>query len=274
MCMVKCKKNEHKFSGNSGKKFQWTSDTGMVLRRYQKERKDLRESNVKLREALKALEATDVLFTSLHAAATKIHGKQDGPKKITSLRSNLRIGQFDKARKVISGMAEAPKKFTLDKKAVGESIKAIQTKGEELIALLEKNQEQLLANDGKMRLSSAEINVIIDTQEREIEQKSKYIDKYHQPYMENKIKSLGHLREKLLVFGSIEGLTTLYMRLMRGMAQPLADIKDVREYESEVINNVQFILGGQFQEIANIEKWTEEAISEFYDAMADFDEEA
>ena len=58
------------------------------------------------------------------------------------------------------------------------------------------------------------------------------------------------------------------------MAQPLADMKDVRTYESEVIANVTYLLSGKFQEIANIEKWTDEAMNEFYEAMADFEEAA
>ena len=77
--------------------------------------------------------------------------------------------------------------------------------------------------------------------------------------------------KKLLIFGSLEGLTTLYMRLVRGMAEPMTDIKQVRSYEAEVIENVNYILGGQFQEIGNTEKWTTQTMNEFYECMADFD---
>lgn len=266
-------KNEHKFTGDN-KNFKWSSDTGTVLRRYQKERNELRASHAILSEALKALEAADVSIEDLGSASVKIHGKTDGPKLITSLRSNLRMGEFANARKVLAKMTDSKKKFTLDKKAIEHSINTIKTKGEVLVSTLEKAQDHLRSPDGKLLLSVAEINVVLSSQQREIEQKSKYIDKYHQPYMENKLKSLGHLREKLLVFGSIEGLTTLYMRMMRGMAQPMPEMKDVREYEAEVINNVNYILKGQFQEISNIEKWTDEAMSEFYEAMAGFEEAA
>ncbi|MCB1532080.1 MAG: hypothetical protein KDJ35_04330 [Alphaproteobacteria bacterium] len=267
-------KNENVATGESGSKkgTKWTSDVGTVLRRYQKERNELRESHARLGGALKTLEVADENFSALESALERVHGK-DAPRLLTSLRSNLRVGEFDKARKSAAAMVQAPKKFTLDKKAGAENIKTIQTKSAALIDLFEKSREDLSGSEGKLFLSTAELRVLLATQEREIEQKVKYIEKYYQPYMEHKLKSLGHLREKLLVFGSLEGLTTLYMRMMRGLAQPMAEIKDVRAYEAEVINNVNFILSGQFQEIGNIEKWTNEAMDEFYEALADFDED-
>lgn len=262
------KKHEGTFV--AGKKFQWTADTGTVLRRYQKERNELLVTSAALKEAANHLQESDKHFKALEEALIKLHGKQDGPKLLTSFRSNLRISQFDKAANVIKKMCDVKKKFTLDKKANEEAIKSVQVEAPQIIKIIENAQEEITSSDGKLLLSGTEIGLVISAQEREIEQKSKYIDKYHQPYMENKLKSLEHLREKLLVFGSIESLTTLYMRLMRGMAEPLRDMAAVREYESEVINNVDYILGGQFQEVPNIEKRTVDSMQEFEEAMADF----
>lgn len=267
------KKNEHNFTGDN-KKFKWTSDTGLLLRRYQKERTDLREANERLAKALASLEKTEEHIQTLRQSAEKTLGKQDADKAMSSLRSNLRTGNFDKARKVLAETATAKKKFVLDKKGEQKILDQIKKSGEAYVAAIEEFQDDLKMEDGKLYLGASEISVVVAAQEREIEQKSKYIAKYHQPYMDNKLKSLGHLRDKLLIFGSLEGLTTLYMRLMRGMAEPMVDVKDVRSYESEVIENVNYILGGQFQEIANIEKWTHETMNEFYECMAGFDQAA
>lgn len=259
---------------DTNKSFQWTSDTGTVLRRYLNDRKALRANNAHLRETLSALEKTDKLFEELEAATIKLHGAQEGSKNITALRASLRGAAFAKARKVIAKIPHLPKKFSLDKKAVDENIDIAKKHGETIIATFEELEERIKAQDGKLRLSASELKAVIAAQDREIEKKSKYVDKYHRPYMENKLKTLANLRDKLLIFGSIESLTTLYMKLVRGMARPMPEIKQVRAYESEVIDNVGYILKGQFQEISNIEKWTDEAMNEFYKTMADFEEAA
>mgnify|MGYP000480578282 CR=1 FL=1 len=253
------------------KKFKWTSDTGTVLRHYQKERNALQDSNEKLTAAVTILEKAEAHLSALMDNLEKIASRKDAEQAATSLRSNLRINKFDVARKKLTGLGVDQKKSLFGKKPDAATLTAIQKDGKAFIDLLEASQEELKTADGKMFLSAREASVVLSAQEREIEQKTKYIDKYHLPYMENKLKSLENLRDKLLIFGSLEGLTTLYMRLVRGMAEPMTDIKQVRSYEAEVIENVNYILGGQFQEIGNTEKWTTQTMNEFYECMADFD---
>jgi hypothetical protein len=247
-------------SGN----FKWTADTGSVLKRYQKERRFLMASNDRLRKTLPDIQAGEEHFDRLQQEVENfLGGKSAAEAPIRSVRSNLRMADFAKARKALADIA-----------AQKQAPATIKNSGEAYIAVIEKIQDGLRDSENRLYLNTAEVTAAISGQERDIEHKEKYIAKYHKPYMENKLKSLGLLRDKLLVFGSLEGLLTLYMRLIRGLAQPLEDIRQVRQYESEVIENVNYILNGQFQEIENIERWTIEAMTEFFETMKEFEQVA
>lgn len=269
MSFVQDELNTYENSGEKDKKIKWTSDTGILLLRYRKERKVLIESNKRLSQGIKILEEKEKHLEALEQNLQRIFGDKIED-HLRPYRSALRSGDFDKAEKSLKAMANAKRKFSLDKKAEELALETVQKEGSIYIEVVKAAQEELRAPDGKLFLKSKEMSVTIAAQDREIEQKSMYISKYHQPYMEHKLNSLRHLKEKLLVVGSLESLTTLYIRLMRGMAQPLADIKEVRRYEEEVIGHVYYLLGGQFQEIDNIERWNIETIQEFASSMDDF----
>lgn len=111
---------------------------------------------------------------------------------------------------------------------------------------------------------------MLESCSKDIEQKETFIRKYYRPYLSNRIDKLKFLRTKLLVVGSLESLMTLYIRMMRGIAQPLEDIKSVRLYESEVIEHVTYLLGGQFQEMNNINERIEEILQEFNICVHDY----
>ncbi|HBR67893.1 MAG TPA: hypothetical protein DEA55_00780 [Rhodospirillaceae bacterium] len=256
-------------TGQVDKNIEWTSDTGILLQRYRKERKALAESNERLLRGIEVLDSNEKHFDLLEQAAQKVFDEQ-GEEYLRSYRSALRSGDFGKAEKALQTMAAAKRKFSIDKKAEESALQTIQKSGKAFIDAVMNSQDHLRGPDGKLFLKKGEMKVILDAQMREIEQRNMYIQKYHQPYMEYRLNGLRHLKEKLLVVGSLEGLTTLYMRLMRGMAQPLADIKQVREYETEVIGNVYYLLGGRFQEVDNIEKWNVETLQEFAESMQDF----
>jgi len=55
-----------------------------------------------------------------------------------------------------------------------------------------------------------------------------------------------------------------------GIASPLSDIKEIRLYESEVVNHVQYLLQGHFKELPNILLRGEETVQEFRDTRKDF----
>jgi len=252
------------------KDIKWTSDTGTLLKRNRKERKDLRDSNTRLSKGTKILETAAKDRSAFEQGIIKIYGEKVAEALLRPFRSALRVGDFPKAKKVVSALEKVKKKSMLGKKTDERSVKSVQKSGHGFIGTIEKEQDLLRAGDGKIFLKSSEVEIVVKAQKKEIEQKTKHIDKYHQPYLEGKLQSLRHLREKLLVVGSLESLTTLYIRLIRGMAQPLADIKAVRIYEEEVIGRVYYLLDGQFQEVDNIEKWNGEAMEEFEDSMKDF----
>ena len=65
---------------------------------------------------------------------------------------------------------------------------------------------------------------------------------------------------------------TLYIRMLRGIAEPLEDIKAVRQYESEVIEHVLYLLGGQFQEMQNINRRIEEVMLDVASSVSDHEE--
>lgn len=252
---------EEKVGG--GKNITWTSDTGILLGRYRKEREGLKSSNEKLTQGLKLAAPLEKSLATLETETGKVFGKE-GEDCLRGMRSALRQAEFEKARKNFKNLLACKKKFG----AKGEQ--DIKKAGAALIDGMEKNKEFLQGMDGKMFMRADEIAVVIKAQEKEIEQKNAYLSKYHQPYMEYKLRGIGLLKDKLLVVGSLDSLTTLYIRLIRGMAQPIRDIKEVRLYEEEVLNHVLYLLSGQFKETANIEEWNAKTMQEFIEATTDF----
>ncbi len=257
-------------NGPTDKDIKWTSDTGTLLKRYRQERRKLRSDNKRFANGMKALETAEKNYDTCRNGAVSLFGEKAAEDILRPYRSALRSGDFPKAKKALSSMETAKKKFSIGKKGEGADVNTIQKAGKDYVEVLESVQDDLRTGENKLFLAGKEISVTIGAQEREIEQKTQYINKYHMPYMDHKLKSLRHLREKLLVIGSLESLTTLYIRLIRGIAEPMEDIKKVREYEEEVVERVYYLLKGQFQEVEKIENWNLEAMEEFSESMADF----
>lgn len=164
----------------------------------------------------------------------------------------MRTGNFDKARKAIEKLLTEKNKFAFDKKKVEAAKDKIQAETKAYTDFLEEHREILSTGDKKLFLKPTEVDIILDANLIELAQSEAFIKKYFRPFLKFQIESLKHLRTKLLVVGSLESLMTLYIRMMRGIAEPLTDIKAVRLYESEVIEHVMYLLGGQFQEVKNI----------------------
>jgi len=261
---------KHERTMGASEQFQWTSDTGELLKRYQREREELKTYKTRLGEGLDVLNKADAEYESLRMAACKIVGEKAADSILRSLRSNLRDGQYGSARKTLLRFAQEKKKFSLDRKGQANAYDNIKKAGETYIWMIENNDDLLENREQKLFLSTAEINVTVQSLDKELAQKEAFIFKYHGPYMNAKKKTLQKLRDKMLVFGSLEGLMTLYMKLVRGLAEPLRDIKDVRQFESEVIEHINFILKGQFQEIENIERRITETMDEFFQAIGRF----
>jgi hypothetical protein len=54
------------------------------------------------------------------------------------------------------------------------------------------------------------------------------------------------------------------------MARPLADIRELRLYESEVLDKIKYLLGGQFQEVPVILARSHETVGEFRQGADEF----
>ena len=255
----------------SKKDVQWTSETGVMLAKYRKRRAELINSNEKLADVLKILEAIEPDRIAFERNAAELYGEEFASKSLSSYRSGLRTGNFEKARKALTALVEGKKKFAFDKKKMAEKEEAMRKAGEKYIADIEKHQDVLKAGDEKIYLKASEVSVITHAHDQEMKKVEAFIKKYFRPALNYQIKTLHYLRTKLLVLGSLESLMTLYIRMMRGIAEPMKDVKEVRLYESEVIEHVMYLLGGQFQEVVNIENRIEQILKEFRTCVQEYD---
>ena len=230
----------------------WTSETGVMLSKQRKKRAQLLEDNKRLQQAKELLEQIYPRYAAAEKAVSEIYGADQVEKLLRSYRSGLRTGNFDKARKAIEKLLTEKNKFAFDKKKVEAAKDKIQAETKAYTDFLEEHREILSTGDKKLFLKPTEVDIILDANLIELAQSEAFIKKYFRPFLKFQIESLKHLRTKLLVVGSLESLMTLYIRMMRGIAEPLTDIKAVRLYESEVIEHVMYLLGGQFQEVKNI----------------------
>lgn len=250
----------------------WKGDLAAVLAKYRKERDDLIASNAKLSQCYQILTDINSQRSEVEKCATELFGEELAHKTLSTYRSNLRVGDFAKARKGLKNVEKQKKKFSFDKKKTAQKEETIKKSGEAYIACLEQHHEILTGGGNKLYLKPSEVSIIRDANDKELERKEEFIRKYFRPFLNHQIKKLKYLRTKLLVVGSLESLMTLYIALMRGIAEPLTEIKAVRIYESEVIEHVSYLLDGQFQEMKNIEERVEEILQEFHVSVHDYKE--
>ncbi|MCB1722009.1 MAG: hypothetical protein H6860_05655 [Rhodospirillales bacterium] len=230
----------------------WTSETGVMLSKQRKKRAQLLEDNKRLQQAKELLEQIYPRYAAAEKTVSEIYGADQTEKLLRSYRSGLRTGDFTKARRAIEKLLAEKNKFAFDKKKAEVAKNKIQAETKSYTDFLEEHQEVLSGRDKKLFLKPIEVDIILDANLRELAQSEAFIKKYFRPFLKFQIESLKHLRNKLLVVGSLESLMTLYIRMMRGIAEPLTDVKAVRLYESEIIEHVMYLLGGQFQEVKNI----------------------
>ena len=253
------------------KDVEWTGETGVLLGKYRKQRKQLLAANETLSTCNDLLETINPQRAAVEKCAVDLMGEELANKTLSPYRSGLRTGNFEKARKALASAVKAKKKFAFDKKKMAQKEDTMKAAGEAYIAFLEEHQDILRASDDKLYLKPSEVSVLKHAHDRELEKKEEFIKKYFRPFLNHQVKTLKYLRKKLLVLGSLENLMTLYIRMMRGIAEPMPDIKTVRLYESEVIEHVTYLLGGQFQEVKNIESRIEEILQEFNISVHDYE---
>ncbi len=239
-----------------GERIKWTGETGMVLARYRKERAELESQLARFRQGLEILQVADKDLIAFQAAMQKAYGADKAEDYIRSFRSGLRMGDFAKAGKILASLS-----------AAGETV---MQSGKTYIEALEKAAPLITGQENKLFLAANEIQVVIASNEQELAQKIGFIEKYRLAGMENKQAGLAHLRDRLLVIGSLDSLMTLYIKLMRGLALPMNDAKAFRDFESNVLDKINYLMGSQFQEIEVIEQRNKELLAEFFADQKDY----
>ena len=242
---------------------KWSSDVGMAIQRYQHQKKQIEKSRQQIEEAEPLLETLDKLFLKMQQDATTLHGADKGRHFIRSLISGLRTANMRRARKALRDFLGLKKKLTFDQGKFQTLQKEIKLTAQKTMDLIENNIEQLSMPDSKLYLRPHETALIEKSNIQEMKKINSYLLKYHLPYMQSKVDRLFHLKDKLLVVGSLESLMTLYKKLMVGLATPLDDMRKVRQYESNVVNRITYLLDTQFQEVNVIRGDAEELVKEF-----------
>ena len=256
----------------AGKKIKWTSDAGIMMARYRKQRRKLLADTARLREAHPVLESLDNALNTIQGAISGVYGADKEEPLMRKIVSALRTGDMNRAAGAVHEITETKRKFGIDQKAQEQQAAALAAALGEAVALVGKNAAALASGEeNKLFLRPAEADIAYNGYVQELQQIRAFIVKYQLPYMEYKLDSLHHLRDKLMVLGSLDSLMVLYRRLLAGLVAPMTDIKDVRLYESEVVEKARYLLEGQFQEVPKIYERAVETVQEFREGTSDFE---
>lgn len=256
-------------AGNS-RDTKWTSDAGAMIGRYKTQKRILLGHMDRMKSARPILELLESTFDDFRHCIGYLYG---GDKVDTLQRpviAALRTKDFRRARKALTEIAEGKKKFSIDQKSIDDSVSRLLAAGKKIIDTCESNEEILVSDENRLYLKPGETDQAYNSQIRELRKIKGFLAKYYMPYMQYKLDMLMHLKDKLLVNGSVESQMTLYKRLMAGIARPLADIKELRTYESEVLEKIKYLLAGQFQEVPVILTRARETVNEFRQGADDF----
>lgn len=264
------KKEESRGYYHAIKGTKWTSDAGTLISRYKKRKCEIRmmaERFERVRDILKTVD-----MNSLRKNLITLFGAEKGETLQRHLISALRVGNFKKAAAVLTEIKDSKRRFGVDKKTGELMVKQTLGQISLLIQVVSEHEQDLKAEDGKLYLRVEELNVILNTNEKETAKMNEFLAKYHLPYMQYKLDQIQHLRDKLMVFGSLESLLTLHKKLISGIVSPLPDIKTLRQFENEALERVRYLLEGHFQDVQKIRGWADEAVAEFRENRADFKE--
>lgn len=255
-------RGEEERLGVGGKDTKWTSDTGTMVARYNVQKRQLADSAERMKKAGPLAAVVDGHLGDMRLVLTKIHGADKADLLQRSLVAALRTKEFTRARKALSDILESAKNAA--------DASALDSAGRAVIAACEEHQDLFVSDEGRLFLKPSETDQAYNVSMRELAKIKAIMGKYYRPYMQYKIETLFHLKDKLLVIGSIEGQTILYRRLLTGFAAPLAEMKDLRAYESDVLDKIKYLLGSQFQEVPVILARARETVGEFRSGAEEF----
>jgi hypothetical protein len=255
------------------KNSKWTSDTGVIITRYKKRKQKIKKQEENFENSKQIL--ADIQLNEFKKSINDVFGKEKGDELYRRFLSALRVADFKKAQRVLKELAGTKTKFSVDKKNVQNNLRKILEKGKKTIEVLSSNKTLLEGEDERLFLKEEEMNVVRVANEKEVLKMNLFLAKYHLPYMQYKLDNLNHLRDKLLVIGSLESLLTLYKKVIVGIALPISDIKTLRLFENEALDRVNYLLDGHFQDVSVIRNRAEETVEEFrknYEEFKDVEE--
>ena len=239
-----------KYEGTvKNKKIEWSSATSKMLSSAITDREALMVSTVNLAHAFQSLTVFETKQGKFEELAESLYGKE--VESIKKFRSAIRMSEFIKARQLIDSLPKPKKIFSMGNDS--EDYETLRLTLSAYTTMIEKNVNYLRIDDNKLFLTAQEVKMTLVIQMRELAQKEQFLEKYFHPYLSYTIKGTRLLLDKLCVAGSLEYFITLYIKLITGLARPLQDDKDVREYESKVLDKIKYLMQTQFQEIDNIQ---------------------
>jgi hypothetical protein len=265
-------KREEIKAGALATNVKWTSDIGIALARCKKQRQQIKADNKQMDEIQPLLEEIESHLSRLRRYMTALQGAEKSETFMRSLIATLRTMNFNRARTLLGEAVDSKKRFTMDQKEADDLQKNIEKTGKKLLEIVSANMEKLKGPDNKLFLRPMEMGLARNAQVVEMKKIRVFLSKYHLPYMQYKVDTLHHLKDKLLVVSSLESLMTLYKRLMVGLSQPMPDIKSVRIYENEVMERIKYLLDTQLQEAPKIRDRARETVEEFRSGRAEFEE--
>jgi hypothetical protein len=258
---------------SGGRDIKWTSDTGLMLGRNRKRKGEIDALNLRYAQAHALFSAFGDQIGEFEASVTDLFSSEDAEKILRGLRSALRMGDFTRAGVALKQVQAITPKFTLDRKASEAAQGVLMLQGRAIIDFMAKNAPVFTGEDGKLLLNPSELKILMDAQAIEVRRIRAFVVKYNLPYMEYKLEGLGRLRDRLQVIGSMEGLMTLYRKLITGLAQPMKTLEDVRSYESDVLGLIKHLQSSQFSDIPKIYQTAAETVSEFRIARDEYSED-
>lgn len=266
------KREEIRTSSLTSRNIKWTADAGTIISRYQKEKKQIVADIARMKSSRTLLEQIEHDMITVRGHLAILCGRENGETLHRRLTAALRTADFKKARSIATDIEKMKKKFGLDQKAIIESETAITTLINRLIETVSSNTSILKGPYEKLFLRPIETDIAYNVMVQDMKKIRGFLAKYHLPYMEYKLDTLFHLKDKLLVVGSMESLMTLYLRLINGIAGPLPDLREVRLFESEVLGRITYLLQGQFEEVPKILARARETVQEFRDGRQEFED--
>lgn len=250
--------------GGPREAMKWSPDAAAMLPKLMSQKKQMLDIAQRWQQALPLLEVLDRELQTLRQSLEKAAGAERAEALMRSYSAALRIRDFDRARQAHADIVEAGKK-------TGQA-EVFQKSGDNIIALCEERQDLFVSEDKRLYLKPGEIEQARAALMKDINRVKGAMAKYYRSYMQNKIDVMTSHRDKLQLIGLIEGQVILYRRLLAGFARPLNDMKDVRGYESEVLEKIKYLIHYKYAELPVIRARADDTVNEFLLGSKEFRE--